>query len=134
MVLPNTTGMRAEESGAAEFGKDWGQSRAELCLQPQSLRHFHPATTHSLQLCTSCLPLKKKKKGKLFAEFKHIYMVLQRMNPTTAQLSSSIGHQLQEKHFTSTPLMGAWMNCISTRCILEKIVLDTFGTRHLGER
>lgn len=62
-----------------------------------------------------------------------IYMVLQRTNPTTAQLSSSTCHQLLEKHFASTPPMAAWMNCTSTRCTLEKIVLDTFGTWHLGE-
>lgn len=34
LVLPNTTVVRAGKEAAAEFGKDWGQRRAELCLQP----------------------------------------------------------------------------------------------------
>lgn len=139
-----TTGMRAgkRRGVAAECGKDWEQSRAELCLQTQSLRHFYLDTTHSLQLHTSCPPLKKpqkttkqtNKQTKLFAASKLIYTVLWRINPTTAQLSSFLGHHMLEKHFASTTTMGAWIICISTRCISEKTVLDTFGTWYLGEK
>lgn len=77
---------------------------------------------------------KTNKQTKLFAASKLIYTVLWRINPTTAQLSSFLGHHMLEKHFASTTTMGAWIICMSTRCISEKTVLDTFGTRYLEEK